>query len=118
MNNLKKYKEDGGNLNVKDPFGNSPIFLAISLGNKDATNFLIDSNCDLTVTDMRGRGFLHYAAEFGPPSLILRFFQKKARKCIKSIYQSVSIACQPPFLFSCLGDTGRQGQKTHLHHQP
>ena len=77
MNNLKKYKEDGGNLNVKDPFGNSPIFLAISLGNKDATNFLIDSNCDLTVTDMRGRGFLHYAAEFGPPSLILRFFQKR-----------------------------------------
>jgi hypothetical protein len=77
-NGLKKYKEDGGDLNIVclsfsesllciydvcfcfHPFGvcffsyTPPIFAAIKQGNKFAIDMLIDGNCDLLCRDARG----------------------------------------------------------------
>ena len=58
MGDLKKIKEllnkDGDYLNSKNSEGNTPLHLAVELGNEEVIKFLIENACDLNVKNEKG----------------------------------------------------------------
>ena len=62
---MRKYVEDGGDVNAVDVDGVWLLIQAIRYGQKDAVIFLIDNGADVHMRDSDGYTTLHYACYFG-----------------------------------------------------
>lgn len=70
VRSAKSLLEHGADMNEKDDYGDSPLFLSV-LGRAAATTqYFLRQGADYTVTNKSGKTILHYAAEFGTPEVL------------------------------------------------
>jgi pectate lyase len=66
---LKHFVEEKSDVNLKDNFGWTPLFWAVSMGRKEAVEFLIASGADIHVKVGGSMTLLHRAAEADKPGM-------------------------------------------------
>ena len=84
---VKQYIADGGDLNVKDPFGgSSPLISATVFGKTEAARLLLDAGADINFQNSDGSTALHTAAFFCRPEIVKLLLEKNADQTIKNKY--------------------------------
>ena len=63
-------REKQANVNVKDKFGRTPIFLASRNGFLDCVQALLQNGADKDIEDRKGKKCLHYATEMGEWNIV------------------------------------------------
>ena len=63
-------REKQANVNVKDKFGRTPIFLASRNGFLDCVQALLQNGADKDIEDRKGKKCLHYASEMGEWNIV------------------------------------------------
>lgn len=89
---VKAYIANGGDLNVRDPFGgSSPLISASVFGKTEAAKLLIDAGADINFQNNEGSTALHTAAFFCRPDIVKMLLEKQADKTIKNKYEATAL---------------------------
>ena len=84
---VKKYIKDGGDLNVRDPFGgSSPLITAAVFGKTEMAKVLLEAGADINFQNNDGSTALITAAFFCRPDIVTLLLDKKADKTIVNKY--------------------------------
>lgn len=87
MDAVKKYINDGGDLNVRDPFGgSSPLITAAVFGKAEMAKVLIDAGADINFQNNDGSTALITAAFFCRPDIVKMLLDKNADKTVVNKY--------------------------------
>ena len=87
MEAVKKYIQDGKDLNVRDPFGgSSPLISAAVFGKRDIARVLLQSGADVNFQNNDGSTALHTAAFFCRPEIVQLLLDKNADKTVVNKY--------------------------------
>ncbi|HOY12826.1 MAG TPA: ankyrin repeat domain-containing protein [Saprospiraceae bacterium] len=89
LDDVKTYIQQGGDLNVKDPFGgSSPLISAAVFGKTEAAKLLLDAGADINFQNNDGSTALHTAAFFCRTDIVKLLLEKNADKTIKNSYEA------------------------------
>jgi len=73
-------------LNLTDGYSGTLLHLAVTKGNKEITEFLVEKGLDLNATDYDGYTPLHYASSCGFKDIALYLLEKRVSADIRSLY--------------------------------
>ncbi len=91
LDDVKTYIQNGGDLNVKDPFGgSSPLISAAVFGKTEAAKILLDAGADINFQNNDGSTALHTAAFFCNTDIVNLLLANNADKSIKNKYEATA----------------------------
>jgi ankyrin repeat protein len=118
INQVNKYIEAGGDLNVKDNFGSTPLAIAILFDKTNVAVALIEAGADLQTQGADGSTPLHTAAFFCRTEVVKLLLEKGADKTVVNNYGSTPYASVAgpfeqvkPFYMQIAKDLGPLGLK-------
>ena len=88
---VKKYIDEGGDLNVKDSYGSAPLSIAIIFDKTKVAMALIEAGADLSIKNGDGSTPLHLAAFFCRTEVVKKLLTKGADKTAKNNYGSTPL---------------------------
>ena len=88
---LKQHMDGGSDLNVKDPYGSTPLIIATTFGKTDMAKALIHAGADLHITNNDGSTPLHVASFFCRTEIVKALLEKGADKTLKNNYGSTPL---------------------------
>ncbi|MEM2677506.1 MAG: ankyrin repeat domain-containing protein, partial [Thermofilaceae archaeon] len=62
LQRVKKLVENGANVNAKDEYGSTPLYLAVLNGHLELARFLVEKGANVNAKDIVGWTPLHIAA--------------------------------------------------------
>lgn len=87
MEAVKTYISEGGDLNVRDPFGgSSPLISAAVFGKSKMAEVLLEAGADINFQNNEGSTALHTAAFFCRPDIVMLLLENNADKTITNKY--------------------------------
>lgn len=87
MEAVKTYISEGGDLNVRDPFGgSSPLISAAVFGKSDMAKVLLEAGADINFQNNEGSTALHTAAFFCRPEIVKLLLENNADKTMTNKY--------------------------------
>ncbi len=65
LDEVKYLISKGENINAKDNYGRTPLYLAIWIEHYQVVDYLISNGADTNVKDNHNKTLLHYASKYG-----------------------------------------------------